>query len=62
MIDAREPGHEPIDVRERKAALRSLVLRRREALDPAVRRVASRRIVEAVLARGAFRRARSVMA
>lgn len=62
MIDAREPGHEPIDVRERKAALRSLVLRRREALDPAVRRAASRRIVEAVLARDACRRAQSVMA
>ena len=45
-----------------KAALRSLVLQRRDVLDPAVRREASRRIVEAVMARDAFRRARSVMA
>jgi 5,10-methenyltetrahydrofolate synthetase len=45
-----------------KVALRSLVLQRRDALDPAARSVASRRIVEAVLARDAFREARSVMA
>lgn len=62
MIDAREQGQEHIAVRERKAALRSLVLQRREALDPAFRRAASRRIVDAVLARDAFRRARSVLA
>lgn len=62
MIDARQEGHEQIAVRERKAALRALVLQRREALDPAFRRAASRRIVDAVLARDAFRRARSVMA
>lgn len=62
MIDAREQGHGQIAVRERKASLRSVVLQRREALDPAFRRSASRRIVDAVLARDAFRRARSVMA
>ena len=62
MIDAREQGHEHIAVREQKAALRSLVLQRRDALDPAFRRAASTRIVDAVLARDAFRRARSVMA
>lgn len=62
MIDAREQGQEHIAVRERKAALRSLVLQRREALDPAFRRAASRRIVDAVLACDAFRRARSVLA
>ena len=45
-----------------KAALRSLVLQRRNALDPTVRREASRRIVDAVLAREAFRHARRVMA
>src|SRR5688572_8942975 len=45
-----------------KAALRALVLQRRDALDPAVRREASRRIVDAVLARDGFVRARSVMA
>ena len=38
------------------------MLQRRDALDPAVRREASRRIVDAVLARDAFSRARSVMA
>ena len=38
------------------------MLQRRDGLDPAVRRAASRRIVEAVLARDAFRDARSVMA
>ena len=46
----------------RKAALRSLVLQRRDGLDPAARQAASRRIVEAILARDAFRDARSVMA
>ena len=45
-----------------KAALRALVLGRRDALDPAAREAASRRIVEAVLARDDFRHARSVMA
>jgi 5,10-methenyltetrahydrofolate synthetase len=45
-----------------KAGLRSIVLQRRDALDPAVRREASRRIIDAVLARDAFRDARSVMA
>ena len=45
-----------------KTALRTLVLQRRDALDPAVRQAASRRIVEAVFARAAFRGARSVMA
>ena len=45
-----------------KAALRSLVLQRRDALDPAFRQAASRRIVDAVLTRDAFRHARSVMA
>ena len=38
------------------------MLGRRDGLDPAVRQAASRRIVEAVLARDAFTRARSVMA
>jgi 5-formyltetrahydrofolate cyclo-ligase len=45
-----------------KAALRSLVLQRRNGLDPAARHAASRRIVEAVLARDDFRDAPSVMA
>ena len=45
-----------------KAALRALVLERRNALDPALRAEASRQIVETVLARDAFRHARSVMA
>ena len=45
-----------------KAALRALVLQRRDGLDPAFRQAASRRIVDAVLARDAFRDARSVMA
>lgn len=45
-----------------KAALRALVLARRDALDPVVRQQASRRIVDAVLVRDAFKRARSVMA
>ena len=45
-----------------KAALRSIVLERRNALDPAVRAAASTRIVEAVLASDGFRDARSVMA
>jgi 5-formyltetrahydrofolate cyclo-ligase len=51
-----------IDARGRKAALRPLVLQRRNALDPAVRREASRRIIDAVLVRDDFRRAHSVMA
>ena len=38
------------------------MLQRRDALDPTVRGEASRRIVDAVLTRDAFRRARSVMA
>ena len=50
------------DARERKAALRSLVLQRRDGLDPAARQAASRRIADAVLARDAFRAARRVMA
>lgn len=62
MTDAGESGHEQVAVRERKAALRSLVLQRREALDPAVRKTASRRIVDSVLAHDGFLRARSVMA
>ena len=50
------------EARARKAALRALVLQRRDALDPAARQAASRRIIEAVLARDDFRGARSVMA
>jgi 5-formyltetrahydrofolate cyclo-ligase len=45
-----------------KAALRSLVLQRRDALDSAVRAAASRRIIDAVLATESFINARSVMA
>ena len=50
------------DARGRKAALRSQVLQRRDALDPAVRQAASTRIVDAVLARDDFQDASSVMA
>jgi 5,10-methenyltetrahydrofolate synthetase len=62
MTDAHEHGHELVALRARKAALRSLVLQRREGLDPATRQAASRRIVDAVLARAAFRDAHSVTA
>ena len=62
MTDAHEHGHGLVALRARKAALRSLVLQRRDGLDPAARQAASRRIADAVLARDAFRAARRVMA
>lgn len=62
MTDAHEHGHGLVALRARKAALRSLVLQRRDGLDPAARQAASRRIVNAVLAHDALRDARRVMA
>ena len=62
MTDAHEPGHGLVPLQAPKAALRALVLKRRDGLDPATRQVASRRIVDAVRAREDFRDARSVMA